>query len=90
MRRVEKRLRIRRMDEVPPGQARMNPKTMEYLGISDEVEVVIAGKKRLCFKVLSLDSVPENEVWCNTDELRSYGIADYTIATCRAPLEQRA
>jgi len=78
------------MEEVPPGQARMNPKTMEYLGISGEVEVVVAGKKRLSFKVLPLDTVPENEVWCNAEELKSYGIADYTIATCRAPLERYA
>ena len=90
MPRVEKRLRVRRNEQVPPGQARMNPKTMEYLGIEEEVELVVAGKKRLCFKALPLEAVPENEVWCNAEELRGYGIADYTIATCRAPLRPRA
>ncbi|MCD6357863.1 MAG: hypothetical protein J7L75_04730 [Thermoproteales archaeon] len=82
----ERRLRIRRREEVPRGQARMNPKAMEYLGIRDRVEIVVGGKKRLVFRVLGLDSVPENEVWCNADELREQGIADNTIAAVRAPL----
>ncbi|RLE78205.1 MAG: hypothetical protein DRJ44_00300 [Thermoprotei archaeon] len=89
MRRVEKRLRIRRMPSIPPGQVRINPKTMEYLGIDDEVEIVVARKKRLVFKAYSLDEVPENEVWGNEEELRTHGIADYTIATCRAPLKSQ-
>ena len=85
--RREKRLRIRCKDEVQEGQAKMNPKAMEYLGITDEVEVVKVGGKRYRFKVIASEDVPENEVWCNTEELRSKGIADRTIATCRAPLE---
>ncbi len=64
----------------------MNPAAMKYLGIEDKVEIVIAGKRRYVFKVLPLDTVPENEVWCNEDDLRTYGIADNTVATVRAPL----
>jgi len=86
-RRVEKRLRIRRTSIVPPGQVRLNPKTIKYLKLDDKVEIVIAGKKRLILKVLSMDDIPENEVWGNEEEMREYGIADYTIATCRAPLK---
>jgi len=86
MARRERRLRIRRRPEVPSGQARMNPSAMNYLGITDRVEVVIAGKKRFHFRVLPLETVPENEVWCNEDDLRMYGIADNTVATVRAPL----
>lgn len=82
----ERRLRVRRREEVPPGQARMNPRAMDYLGIKDRVEIVIGGKKRLVFRALGLDSVPENEVWCNADELRSRGVADNTVAAVRAPL----
>jgi len=81
----ERRLRIRRRDDVPPGQARMNPKAIEYLGITSEVEIAIAGKKRILFKVLPLEMVPENEVWCNTDDLKGEGVADNTIAAVRAP-----
>ena len=87
MKRIEKRLRIRRTSSVPPGQVRVNPKTKDYLGLSDHIEIVVAGKKKIIFKVLSLEEVPENEVWGNDEELRSHGIADYTIATCRAPLK---
>ncbi len=84
--RVERRLRLRRRDDVNPGMAKMNPKTMTELGVTDTLEVVIAGKKRYRFKVLPLDAVPEREVWLNEDELREQGIADNTIATCRRPL----
>jgi len=87
MQRRERRLRLRRRDDVPEGQARMNPKAMEYLGIEDKIEVVVAGKKRYTFRVLPLDQVPENEVWCNADEMRMYGLADRTIATVRRARE---
>ncbi|OYT62905.1 MAG: hypothetical protein B6U69_00665 [Thermofilum sp. ex4484_15] len=83
----EKRLRIRRKDDVQEGYAKMNPKAVEYLGIKDIVEIVKVGGKKYRFKVITLEEVPENEVWCNADELRAKGIADKTIATCRAPLE---
>jgi len=89
MKYVEKRLRIRRLPSIPPGQVRINPKTMEYLNVNDEIEIVIARKKKLVFKAYSFDEVPENEVWGNEEELRGHGIADYTIATCRAPLKSQ-
>lgn len=84
MQRKERRLRLRRRDEVPEGKAYMNPATMEELGISSAIEVVIAGKKKLYFECQASDKVPSNEVWCNTDELKTHGVADYTIATVRA------
>ncbi|RLF16453.1 MAG: hypothetical protein DRJ97_00990 [Thermoprotei archaeon] len=86
MSRVEKRLRLRRMDEVSEGEAKVNPKTMEFLGIKDQLEVVIAGKKRLTFKALPSEAVPVNEVWINTLEARAKGIADNSIATVRAKI----
>ncbi|AKG39182.1 MAG: hypothetical protein ACP5II_05690 [Infirmifilum sp.] len=84
MQRKERRLRIRRKDEVPEGKAYMNPSTMAELGITSEIEVVIAGKKKLHFSSQTFDKVPPNEVWCNTDELKTLGVADNTIATIRA------
>ncbi|HDI32014.1 MAG TPA: hypothetical protein ENF80_04260 [Thermofilum sp.] len=84
MQKPERRLRLRRREDVPEGQARMNPKTMEELKIASSIEVVVGGKKRLRFKVLGLESVPEREVWCNAEELRVYGVADNTIATVRS------
>jgi len=84
----ERRLRLRRKDEVSEGLARMNPKTMEQLQIKDKIEVVIAGKKKGVWSVLASESVSENEVWMNSEELRRRGIADNTIATVRRPLTQ--
>ncbi|RLG35837.1 MAG: hypothetical protein DRN91_09015 [Candidatus Alkanophagales archaeon] len=87
-RRIERRLRLRRRSDVPSGVAKLNPQAMKYLGIIDKIEIVIVGGKRLTLRALAFEQVPENEVWCNEDELRSHGIADRTIATCRAPLKQ--
>ncbi|RLE61628.1 MAG: hypothetical protein DRJ32_00875 [Thermoprotei archaeon] len=84
--RIEKRLRIRRKPDVKEGWAKINTKTRDLLNLSGELEVVVGGKKRFRFKILALDDIPPNEVWCNEEELRRYGIADNTIATCRAPL----
>jgi hypothetical protein len=50
------------------------------------VEVVVGGKKRYLFRAFASESVPENEVWCNADELKELGVADNTIAAVRAPL----
>lgn len=85
---IEKRLRIRRSQDVKEGYVKMNPNTIKYLGIEDVVEVVIGGKKRLHFKVFSFSSIPPNEIWGNNDELQNHGIADNTIATCRRPLKR--
>ena len=79
----ERRLRLRRKDNVMKGSARMNPKTIKELDIESNIEVVVGGKKKLYFNVLSLEDVPVNEVWCNEEELRNNGVADNTIATVR-------
>ncbi|RLF23140.1 MAG: hypothetical protein DRJ68_00335 [Thermoprotei archaeon] len=87
---VEKRLKLRRKDEVKEGTARINPKTAEFLGITDKLEVVLAGKKRYDFNVFMSEAVPTNEVWLNSEEMRRYGIADNTTATVRRPLQRAA
>lgn len=82
--RRERRLRIRRRSEVAEGKALMNPKTMSELGISSEIEVVIAGKKHYFFQASPRDDVPPHEVWCNDEQLKILGVADNTIATVRS------
>ncbi|RLF11530.1 MAG: hypothetical protein DRJ98_03280 [Thermoprotei archaeon] len=84
MSKVEKRLRLRRMEGVVEGEAKVNPRTMEYLGIESLLEVVIAGKRKFTFKALPSESTPANEVWINPNEARMKGIADNSIATVRA------
>ncbi len=85
---VEKRLKLRKKDEVKEGVARINPKTAEFLGITSKLEVVLAGKKRYNFDVVLSDAVPVNEVWLNSEQMRRLGIADNTTATVRRPLAQ--
>jgi len=82
--RLERRLRIRRKEEVAEGKAWMNPRMMAELSILSEIEVVIAGKRHFYFYVVPKEDVPVNEVWCNSDQLKTLGIADNTIATVRA------
>lgn len=85
---IEKRLRVRRKDNVPKGYARINPETMKLLNITDEVEGVVAGKRKFLYKVMPSESVPVNEVWCNAEEMRILGMADGTVATIRKPLRR--
>jgi len=85
---VERRLKLRKRDEVKEGTARINPKTAEFLGITDKLEVVLAGKKRYNFDAVVSDAVPVNEVWLNSDQMKRLGIADNTTATVRRPLAQ--
>jgi len=87
---VEKRLKLRKRDEVKEGTARINPKTADFLGITSKLEIVLAGKKRYDFDAVVSEAVPVNEVWLNSEEMRRYGIADNTTATVRRPLTQTA
>lgn len=79
----EKRLRLRRRDDVGSGLAKLNPNTARALQIEDRLEVVVAGKKKMELKALLLDQVPPNEVWVNSEEMRAQGLADNSIATVR-------
>lgn len=83
---VEKRLKLRKKDEVQEGTARINSKTAEFLGVTDKLEIVLAGKKRYNFDALISEGVPVNEVWLNSEQMRRLGIADNTTATVRKPL----
>lgn len=81
---VERRVRVKQKDEVKPGQAMLSPKLAEELNVEEEVEIVVAGKKKLRFKAVLSENVQEKEVWCNSEVLREQGIADNSIATIRA------
>jgi len=87
---VEKRLKLRKKDEVQEGTARINPKTADFLGISGKLEIVLAGKKRYNFDVIISGGVPVNEVWLNSEQMRRLGISDNTTATVRKPLTSTA
>ena len=80
---AEKRLRLRRRDENDKGIGKLNTSTMKFLQFSEKIEIVVAGKKKMELKALSLPDIPENEVWINTDEMKLLGLADNSIATVR-------
>ncbi len=79
----EKRLRLRRKDELDRGNSRLNAATAKFLLIAGRIEIVVAGKKKLELNTMSLPDVPENEVWINTDEMKVLGLSDNSIATVR-------
>jgi hypothetical protein len=79
----EKRLRLRRRDEIEKGSSKLNAKTYKFLQISGRIEVVVAGKRKLALNAISLPEIPENEVWINTEEMRIQGLSDNSIATVR-------
>lgn len=79
----EKRLRLRRRDEIDKGTAKLNSAAYKFLQIAGRIEVVVAGKKKLELKATSVSDVPENEVWINTDEMKVQGLSDNSIATVR-------
>lgn len=86
---IERRLRIRRKNEVRSGRAHINPLTAEQLRIDDEVEIVLVGKRRFIFKAFHDSQVPEREVWINYEDARIGGIADNSIATVRRPISKK-
>jgi hypothetical protein len=79
----EKRLRLRRRDEIEKGSSKLNSTTYKFLQISSRIEVVVAGKKKLELNAIPLSDIPENEVWINTEEMRVQGLSDNSIATVR-------
>ncbi|MGC8570985.1 MAG: hypothetical protein ACP5L1_06645 [Caldivirga sp.] len=85
----ERRLRVRRSNDVEEGKAMLNPQVASELGITDRVELVLVGggsrERRYVMNTVVNDRVPKGEVWCNAEEMRRYGIADNSIATVRAP-----
>ncbi|MGB9730195.1 MAG: hypothetical protein ACP5GU_08545 [Thermoprotei archaeon] len=80
----ERRLRIRRKESVKPGKAHINPTTMKDLKIINRVEIVLVGKRRFIFDSVEDSNVPTHEVWINSDDAKTNGIADNSIATVRA------
>lgn len=87
---VERRLRVKRIEGVEKGCAKINPKAAEFLGIASFLELVLVGKRRFRFKATLSEATPSSEVWINPEEAKAYGIADNSIATVRKPLQASA
>ncbi|MDT7891780.1 MAG: hypothetical protein RQ952_03460 [Thermoproteota archaeon] len=81
--RKEKRLRIKLKDDVKEGKLLINEKIAKELEITDKVEIVVGGKKKLILDALLSSEIPEENVFINTLLAKANGIADNTIATIR-------
>jgi len=82
----ELRRRIIYDESLRPGEAAVPKNLKEELGIEDTVEIVVARKKRLIFKVKEVESDVERVLVCPED-MKPLGIADNSIATIRRPIE---
>lgn len=80
----ERRIRLRFRNELKEGIAKVNPVLAKELEITEKVEVVVAGRRRLIYNVDLDDEVPVSEIWVNGEKLPELGIADNTIVTVRA------
>ena len=84
--RKEKRLRIKLSDEVKEGKILINEKLAKELEITDAVEIVVGGKKKLVLSTILSSEIPPDNVIINTALAKANGISDNTIATIRKAL----
>ncbi|MCY0860247.1 MAG: hypothetical protein OWQ54_07430 [Sulfolobaceae archaeon] len=82
----EKRLKVRRKDEINKGFAIISEKLSKELEIKDEIEISVKGK-RIQLKALVQQNVPELEVWVNSEDLKTLGIEDNSTVTVRAVMK---
>lgn len=81
---TEKRIRLRYDDSLNVDEAKINPRLARELGITDKLEITVAGRHRFAFKAIIDEDIPENVVHVNPDLMEEHGIADNSIATVRA------
>ncbi len=79
----EKRIRVRLKDNIPPEELHLSPSLAKFVGVKERVELSVPGKKRMSFKPVLNESIPQNEVWVNTELMREKGVADNSLATVR-------
>lgn len=84
----EKRVRVRRIENLGGERALVNPQLARELEISESIEIVVAGRKSMVLEVAVDDKVPPNEIWADSELLRNAGIADNSIATVRRSLRR--
>ncbi len=80
----ERRVRLRFHNELKKDVAKISPELAKEIDAKDYIEVVVAHRRRLRYKIEVDEQVPPNEVWVNGEELPELGIADNSIATVRA------
>lgn len=81
---TEKRIRLRYDPTLKPEEARVNTKLAKELGITEKLEIVVAGRHRFAFRAIIDDEAEYNKVYVNPDLMEEHGIADNSIATVRS------
>jgi len=79
----EKRVRLRLKRGIPSDELHISPSLIKELNIGGRAEISVAGKKKLRFKAIEDEEVPENEVWGFEDVMRENGLADNSLVTLR-------
>lgn len=79
----EKRIKIRKKNEVEKGNIIISKKLAEEIGAKEEAEISVKGK-RIRVKVIIQDAIPYLEVWANSSDLSVLGIEDNSTVTIRA------
>lgn len=81
----EKRIRVKYDTSLPEDRIKIHKDLASMLGLKqdDNVELVIAGKKRFIYKAVLVDNIDQEVVFCNPSILVKNGVADNSIATVR-------
>ncbi|AGJ62997.1 hypothetical protein [Saccharolobus islandicus] len=79
----EKRVKIRKRNDVDKGFAIISSKLAKDLGITNDVEISVKGK-RIKLKAILQEEILELEVWANPQDLVTLGIEDNSTVTVRA------
>ncbi|MEM0122036.1 MAG: hypothetical protein QXG79_01395 [Saccharolobus sp.] len=79
----EKRVKIRKRNDVEKGFALISTKLAKELGITDNLELSVKGK-RLKLKAIIQEGVPDLEIWASPEDLVTLGIEDNSAITVRA------
>jgi hypothetical protein len=85
--RGERRVRVRSVEDIEEGVAKLAPDVYEALDKPTEVEIVAPGgsshEKKKTFKAVLDEKVPSGEVRVSAKDLRALGVADNTVVTIR-------
>jgi hypothetical protein len=85
--RSERRVKIKRADDVEKGVAKLAPDVYEALDKPAEVEIVAPGgssqEKKKVFRAVLGEKVPSGEIHISAEDLRALGIAEGTVVTVR-------
>jgi len=79
----EKRVKVRRRAEVKEGTVLVSLKLAKSMGVNQDVEISVKGK-RMRFKAIPQESLPEIEVWANPQDMIKLGLEDNSTVTLRS------